>query len=232
MFQKALRRLRRDGVAGVLAAAAERRNAFEERLFDRRFGIETRGIIEDLSAHGAAGPNLEHAVRYEPIQLPVYRRIERALPVAARDYDFVDYGCGKGRALILAAESGFRRMIGVEFAPRLLSVAERNIAAYRARRPHGGAFEVVSIDATEYEPPSNPAVLFFYNPFDAPVMARVLERLDRAWQRHRADWLLVYRNARHEALFEQRAWLAPVAEDESFRIWRAAPDAGVSGSPR
>lgn len=223
MFQKALRRLRRDGVAGVVAAAAQRRREFEERLFDRRFGIDTGGIIEDLAAHGAGGPNLEHAVRYEAIQLPVYRRIERALPLAPRDYAFVDYGCGKGRALVLAAESGFRRMTGIEFAPRLHAAAERNVAAYRQRRPHAGAFEILCSDATDYEPPATAAVLFFYNPFHVPVMDRVLERIDRGWERHRADWVIVYRNARHQALFDRRSWLVPVADDESFRIWRAAP---------
>ncbi len=35
---------------------------------------------------------------------------------ALENYSFVDLGCGKGRALLMASEFGFREAVGVELA--------------------------------------------------------------------------------------------------------------------
>lgn len=40
---------------------------------------------------------------------------------------FLDYGSGKGRALIMAAQYPFRRILGVEFSPQLSLIASQNI---------------------------------------------------------------------------------------------------------
>jgi predicted RNA methylase len=40
---------------------------------------------------------------------------------------FVDIGSGKGRALIIAAEYAFKRIIGVEYSPSLATICRRNL---------------------------------------------------------------------------------------------------------
>ena len=41
---------------------------------------------------------------------------------------FVDFGCGKGRVLFLAARYRFARIIGVELSERMAEQARRNLA--------------------------------------------------------------------------------------------------------
>lgn len=51
----------------------------------------------------------------------------RRLPMRPKDFVFIDYGCGKGRALFIAAEHSFKAAIGIEYASDLASIAKRNI---------------------------------------------------------------------------------------------------------
>src|SRR5262249_27445537 len=102
-------------------------NVWREKSFDRRLGISTFGIDTDVAALGATGEHVAQSAGYEPIQLPVFKAIMRAVRLDPRDYLFIDFGSGKGRALVLAARYGFERVIGVEFAPSLHEIAARNI---------------------------------------------------------------------------------------------------------
>lgn len=51
------------------------------------------------------------------------------------DYAFLDLGCGKGRALLLASEYPFRQVTGMELHPGLAAVARRNLDLWN---PHRG----------------------------------------------------------------------------------------------
>ncbi len=57
-------------------------------------------------------------------QPSIMRRALSALGPVER-YDFLDLGCGKGRALIVAAEFPFRAITGVELSPALAAIARR-----------------------------------------------------------------------------------------------------------
>src|SRR6185295_51974 len=131
------------GIGGVLrfgrrkcSGLKGRYNTWREKHFDRRFGISTFGIEYDLVSLGAAGPHVAQAEAYEPIQIPVFNAIMSAARIDPRQYSFIDFGCGKGRALVLAAEHGFKRIIGIEFASSLYELAAHNIAIYRGRKTH------------------------------------------------------------------------------------------------
>ena len=62
--------------------------------------------------------------------------------------------------MLLASEFPFRRVIGIEFAPELHAVAERNIPKY-GHGPNGcRAVESVCMDFFEFVLPPEPLVLF------------------------------------------------------------------------
>jgi SAM-dependent methyltransferase len=98
-----------------------------------------------------------------------------ATGIDAREFTFVDLGCGKGRALLVAAQLGFRQVIGVEFADELPEIAREN-----ARIMGFGEITVIQGDAGEFRFPAGDLVVFLYNPFWIPVMRRVVENLRRA----------------------------------------------------
>jgi len=138
-----------------------RKDAFDNR------GVETSGIVS-LFRLQLKSRNKGSGVRYEPVTAAVFERAVRHVP---KTLPFIDLGCGKGRALILAKECGFSNIVGVEFAPKLAKIARANLAKLNI-----GAQVVVS-DATEFIFPTDPFVAFMYNPFAAPVMNRIIPKL-------------------------------------------------------
>jgi SAM-dependent methyltransferase len=150
--------------------------------FDRTFGVETRLTVWRKRLSGKPD-----SVDYEAVNPALFAR---ALPYVPRA-TFVDLGCGKGRALILAHQAGFREVIGVEIAPRLLRAAKRN-----TRRLNIPAALALA-DAATYHFPDRPIVAFLYNPFGTPTLEAVIEKL----RGHRHPVHVIYVNPMHDVLF-------------------------------
>ena len=87
---------------------------------------------------------------------------------------FIDYGSGKGAALIHARALGFERAIGIEFAKELNDVAIDNI-----RKLGLDHIDAYFRDATEYTPPKETTVIYFFNPFDEVVMEKVMQNISQ-----------------------------------------------------
>ena len=143
--------------------------------FDEEHGVDTGGFRSwrDLQAGGANDPYISGYIGIAP---SIGRRVI-GLVEDPGQYAFVDLGCGKGRALILASERPFRRVIGVEIAAELADAAAANAEAIRARHPGRPEIEVVQADAASFTLPPGPLVLFLYQPFEMPVMRAVASSL-------------------------------------------------------
>ncbi len=147
------------------------------RAFDETWGTDTFAIRELHTL--AVDPALAaHARRYQAsngTDMPVWFD---DLDVDFANAIFIDFGCGKGRALLEAARFPFARAIGVEFSPELVEIAGRNRAIMAAKGALAAPVEVVCLDAGQYAPPEDVAlVCYFYDPFDDAVMAPVADRL-------------------------------------------------------
>jgi SAM-dependent methyltransferase len=187
--------------------------------FDRRFGTDTCGIIAP-SALALQGEHAHAANRYEPVQIPVFRRIMRDLPVRHEDHAFVDFGSGKGRALLMASQYPFRRVIGVELSSMLHAAAVRNAAVFERRHPGAARIELVCGDALRYPLPEGHVVCFLYNPFGRPLVQRLIENLDLARLGRSRHIFVVYRNPVCADLFDQAGFLHAVAATRKYRIYR------------
>jgi SAM-dependent methyltransferase len=150
--------------------------------FDRQYGIETRLPVCRMRLRSNSDSS-----DYEAIHPALF---DRALPYVPR-HTFIDLGCGKGRALVLAHRAGFQDLIGVELSPRLARAASRNA------RKLGISPRIVSADAALFEFPDRPFVLFLFNPFGSPTMQSVLNQLNRT--RHPVH--VIYINPIHQSLF-------------------------------
>ncbi len=155
------------------AAAIERHR---KGAFDRRWGTETTRLV-NLSALSVDQQRARHGVRYQPSSGDVVSQAVEILGLRPQDHSFVDYGSGKGRICMIAAQAGFRRVIGVEFSSELCAVAERNFERFveaggASRKP-----EAVLGDAGAFDPPAGPLLAYLYNPFSPPVLDEVVARL-------------------------------------------------------
>jgi SAM-dependent methyltransferase len=161
----------------LVASWPERRRCRRVDLeFDRAHAVDTAGVVR-LQSLQLESDNREFGVRYEATNPDWFRQLLGELPIKYSEFVFIDFGSGKGRALMLASEYPFARVVGVEFSPQLVETARRNLERFQSDRQCCRAFELVCADAVDFELPDQPAVLYFYNPFGEPVLRRVLENV-------------------------------------------------------
>ncbi len=79
--------------------------------------------------------------------------------------NIIDYGCGKGRVLAVAAYHGFEKITGVEFAKELCEEARKNIIPVQQIFPEK-IFNVIYANAADYIIENDTNVFFFFNPFN------------------------------------------------------------------
>src|SRR5690242_13510032 len=107
---KALTRFREGGLLAlsrsVLEYTQSRYEDWRDGELDRKYGLETDGFHPNVAALGARGEHVVDSSPYVGVQIPVFRKMMRIAEVDPRRHVFVDFGCGKGRALFLAAEHG------------------------------------------------------------------------------------------------------------------------------
>jgi SAM-dependent methyltransferase len=181
----------------------------ETHPFDLRYGTDTSGCLPgavlpptSLSALLIAG--------YIGISPSALIQAIAALPIQHQRFTFVDLGCGKGRALLVAAQFPFRRLLGVELAPELCRTAQQNIAI---RPEWAERISVLEHDAATVSLPEGPLVIFMFHPFYARILRRVLANLERQLRRNpRETWLLYANNPRFPGVMERFPFLREISE--------------------
>jgi len=196
--------LRRRGFVGT-AAFGQRELIRRYRLhrsFDRIHGTDTAGQtpLGDLSI---ASENRHHGIHYQPMPAKLFPKVIKRLPVRPEGYVFIDFGSGKGRALLLASSYPFKRVIGVEFASALHATALKNIARYRSAAQRCFRIEAICMDAADYEIPPEPAIYYFFNPFDDVIMRTVLTNIKMSLESSPRDAFFIYCNPIHAHLFDE-----------------------------
>lgn len=140
----------------------------EDLWFDWRHGVDTRGVVPPRPVAGPHEDAARHATSYQA----VWTRNLRVLVNEARRWTtaelFVDIGAGKGKACIYAAKR-FDRVIGVEYAADILTIAKDN-----QRRAGYENIVFVQADAALYTLPDEASLIFLFNPFDSFTLARFL----------------------------------------------------------
>ena len=250
---KLARMVKRGGVRGVIRNVPVWCRLAYDRHHERRLGIRTEGIIsvDELARTDGGQEHEAHAVFYQPWPYAKFKRMMRALPdVDPARSTFIDFGSGKGRALVLAADHGFARVVGVEMFASLCDEARDNIESYRSKRgDNRSRIEVVCTDATRYALPDGDLFCYFYNPFDevaaAPrshpcfaltnaakavvsagdwqVMRQVLAGILTAVAGQSRRLVIGYANPVCHAVFDSAPALRLVTANDSFRVYDNRP---------
>ena len=161
--------------------------------FDVEHHVETSQWVHATDLH-VKSPNWMEGTNYEPVSVELIREAIAALPINPAEYTFIDFGSGKGRALFVASEFPFARIIGVEYAPELHEVACRNLQSFRSETQKCMRIEPLCQDMTTFEFPEGPLVLFFNNPAFESIMRIMGTRVGALSQ---PCWV-VYSNPRYE----------------------------------
>ena len=187
--------------------------------FDRIHGTDTSSEVM-LGGLAIDSPNVSLGIPYTPTPAEVFTEIFGAANIAWQNFIFIDFGSGKGLPMMLASDYPFRRIIGVEFAPELIRVAEENVRRYRSPTQRCTQFEFVCADAVEYPIPAEPAVFYFGNPFIRDVMQIVLARIEASLREHPREAWIVYVNPVEYRMFERSGVLEGSTRNAEFAIYR------------
>jgi SAM-dependent methyltransferase len=162
--------------------------SFPVHPFDQAHGVDTSGLVP--AKHLTTGhAHDEHVTAYYGVAPSILRALiarwrETVPPHPISSYTFLDIGCGKGRALLVASELPFRRVVGIELNPNLAAVARANAEHWNSSHttdptaPLLAPIEVLEQDALELTLPATPTLIFLFHPFEAPLLRKLLRRIE------------------------------------------------------
>jgi len=185
--------------------AARRREAARiaaDMAFDQQYGVDTGGKMRP-GPESVEGENWIFGVSYQAVDTSSFVEAMNQVPIRHSEFTFVDFGSGKGRALLLASGFFFKRIVGVEYCEELAEVARENIQRFPTAAKKCGQIEVVNADAAEFPIPAGPLVLFFFNPFGEPVMKKVVSNVVASFRADRRRVLVFYFTPYFDALWER-----------------------------
>ena len=232
MIRRFKRAVERHGFVGVAALVPRFLGAHVRRLspraivahfadgqFDRKYGTDTGGVVA-ISSLDVDFETSKSSVRYQATGHKEFLSLIESLEMPLDGYSFVDFGSGKGRTLLLASDYPFREIIGVEFSPKLHQTAEKNIAIYQKSLPRCSAISSCKADAATFDVPRNRSVYYFYNPFGAEVLARVLCSVRQRNAEDLSESFLIYLNPEHRSLIDNSPDWRAIREGRDWVIYR------------
>ena len=170
LYRKLLHAVDNHGLRGILPQpATEFNESAAPHPFDLAHGTDTSGHISGE----LLTPDDLHNTAYYGISPSALQAALQLLPEPTANLTFIDLGCGKGRALLIAAQFDFPEILGIELSPDLCRIAESNTRA-------NPRIEIRQQNAATLTFPAAPLVVFLYHPFLAPILRRVLKNLERA----------------------------------------------------
>jgi SAM-dependent methyltransferase len=179
---------------------------YHEIKGEKKYKINT-SKIEKVKKFSIKGDNLEHAELYQGANYYLLEKVFAHLETIEDSQDtgeaiknILDFGCGKGRVLTVAAYYGFSKITGVEFAKELCDTARKNIIPVQQKFPEK-IFNVIHANAANYKIDIDTNVFFFFNPFNEIVMLNVVKNILQSLKENPREAFIVYINPVHKEVF-------------------------------
>jgi SAM-dependent methyltransferase len=135
------------------------------------------------------------------------------------EFTFIDIGSGKGRALLMAADYPFRRILGIELLPELHRVAKENIAKYKSDSQRCFVIDCVLSDARDFAFPPEPTVLYLFNPLPESGLARMISNLEHSLREHPRPIFVLYHNPLLEHVLTRNAVFRRIVGTHQYSIF-------------
>jgi len=160
----------------------EQLNNFRQRkLFDLKYGTDT--ATNFMKPEFKPVPNLEHGKHYMASWtkevVHAYKIARNFLGPSFSAYQFIDLGCGKGKACLVwrlqcMKDKVKQDVLGVDYYPPFIDIAREN-----SKKIFGdsGHFLMAGAETINYQGFDKPLIIYLYNPFDAVILAKTLDKL-------------------------------------------------------
>ena len=120
--------------------------------------------------------------------------------------------------MLMAADYPFNEIIGVEYSSCLHEVAEQNIANYVSPTRMCEKITSIRCDAEQFAIPGGPVVHYFANPFEEPVMKRVVQNIVDSLTEEPRPMFVAYYNAICADVFLEHGFLEVVRQTDKHGI--------------
>jgi len=144
----------------------------------------------------------QDSTEYFPTPYYIARKVFKLVQSELRDCKFVDIGCGAGRILMFASEFNPKKVTGVEFSKKLCAQAKKNLNAhFDKNRNLSTDWEIVHANALEYLISPSANVFFFYDPFNAKTMRKMVEKINLSVTEYPRPITVIYISPAHSNVF-------------------------------
>jgi hypothetical protein len=156
---------------------------------------------------------------YQPTDPALFQEMMDGLEIEYSGFTFIDLGSGKGRALLMASDYPFRRILGVELLPELHRAAEENIRNYRNPAQQCFALKSVCQDAREFEFPPEPTVLYLFNPLPEDGLRQAVAKLEQSMHALERPVYVLYHNPVLESVVAQSEVLRKIGGTHQYSVF-------------
>ncbi|MGD9868010.1 MAG: class I SAM-dependent methyltransferase [Hyphomicrobiales bacterium] len=161
-----------------------------DRSIEQLFFRPTREWIRLSGLHIPAAAR-ERGHDHFPTPRLTFEWVMNALPGNRERSVFIDYGAGRGRALLMACAWPFEKAIGIEFSPELAEDCRMNIAQFPRSRMRCRDVECICADMLDFTPPAQEAVHYFMDPVAPESLLEMTQRIvERARAGGHAAWIV------------------------------------------
>jgi SAM-dependent methyltransferase len=146
-----------------------------------------------------APPPFAGAYSYLPSNYVLLHRLFNRINEYSHNGTLLDLGCGKGRALAVAAHYGFRDLYGVDLVEDYCRSTEmqlsKNVLAFPNLK-----FKIYTGDAGTVLIPGHIQTVFLYNSFDETVLKKVMEQIAHSIKSNPRTFYILYVNPLYREL--------------------------------
>ena len=165
-------------------------NSIIERIWFASHRKSSISLI-NLNVIEADLDNKKHSTFYLPTPIIPFLKLMKKLKNLPSDSVFVDYGAGKGRAMLMASECGFSKIKGLEFSSSLYELAKKNIQDY-TKKTGKNNFEILHIDVSTYKVQKEDNFFYFFNPFNEFILKKCINNIHLSLKENPRKALLIY----------------------------------------
>jgi 16S rRNA G966 N2-methylase RsmD len=158
---------------------------------EKKYGINTTGA-DNLKSLEKKGIDISHATIYMPVSYDVLELFFKEVKIESFNH-FLDIGCGKARAMCVAASYGINKISGIELSKELFIAAKENIAATKEKYP-AADFQIFNNDAFYFDIDDDVDCIFMFNPFDETIMSGVMENIETSLENNPRVMTIIYIN--------------------------------------
>ena len=158
-------------------------DTFETLTVDKEYSknIDSPDLIQAVNATSDKVERIKKSVLYL-----LNTRITR------EDTTFIDFGCGKGRSLIVSHDLGFKSLVGVELSPYILDICRKNLEKLKIECNLINA-SIKDVDYGSLNLSKKNILIYAYNPTSIDILIESISSLLSSLTKQQ-NFFLIYTN--------------------------------------